>query len=88
MNAIGYMRLSIRDQSHNSLEYQEESIRDYCRKNGIALSALFKITGKAVIPLTGRTTKRWKLLSKSTKGRTSILSSWTTTALAVTFLKP
>jgi site-specific DNA recombinase len=47
MNAIGYMRLSIRDQSRYSLEYQEESIRDYCRKNGIELSALFKDNGES-----------------------------------------
>ncbi len=47
MNAIGYIRLSVRDQSRYSLEYQEESIRDYCRKNGITLSALFKDNGES-----------------------------------------
>lgn len=47
MNAIGYMRLSVRDQSRYSLEYQEESIREYCRKNSIVLSALFKDNGES-----------------------------------------
>ena len=47
MNAIGYIRLSVRDQSRYSLEYQEESIRDYCKKNGITLSALFKDNGES-----------------------------------------
>src|SRR4051794_33266448 len=47
MNAIGYMRLSIRDQSRYSLEYQEESIRDYCRRNNIELTALFKDNGES-----------------------------------------
>ncbi|HEY4198856.1 MAG TPA: recombinase family protein, partial [Mucilaginibacter sp.] len=41
------MRLSIRDQSRYSLEYQEESIRDYCRRNNIALTALFKDNGES-----------------------------------------
>ncbi|WP_426671984.1 recombinase family protein [Mucilaginibacter sp. McL0603] len=41
------MRLSIRDQSRYSLEYQEESIRDYCRRNNIELTALFKDNGES-----------------------------------------
>jgi len=41
MNAIGYLRLSVRDQSRYSLEYQEQAIRDYCHRNNIELTALF-----------------------------------------------
>lgn len=47
MNAIGYMRLSVRDQSRYSLEYQEESIREYCSKNNIELTGLFKDNGES-----------------------------------------
>ena len=47
MNAIGYVRLSVRDQSRYSLEYQEESIREYCTRNNIALTALFKDNGQS-----------------------------------------
>lgn len=47
MNAIGYMRLSVRDQSRYSLEYQEQSIRDYCTRNNLVLTALFKDNGES-----------------------------------------
>ncbi|MDB5124810.1 MAG: site-specific recombinase, invertase Pin [Mucilaginibacter sp.] len=47
MNAIGYIRLSVRDQSRYSLEYQEESIREYCNRNNIELTAVFKDNGQS-----------------------------------------
>src|SRR5437879_9168017 len=47
MKAICYMRLSVRDQSRYSLEYQEESIRDYCRINNLELTGLFKDNGES-----------------------------------------
>ncbi|HTE00847.1 MAG TPA: recombinase family protein [Mucilaginibacter sp.] len=47
MKAIGYMRLSVRDQSRYSLEYQEESIRDYCHRNNLELTGLFKDNGES-----------------------------------------
>ncbi|HVW97074.1 MAG TPA: recombinase family protein [Mucilaginibacter sp.] len=47
MNAIGYIRLSVRDQSRYSLEYQENSIRDYCARNAIELTAVFKDNGES-----------------------------------------
>lgn len=46
MNALGYMRLSIRDQSRYSLEYQEESIRDYCVRNSLQLTTIYKDNGQ------------------------------------------
>ena len=46
MNAIGYMRLSTKDQS-KSLEYQESTIRKYCRKNSLSLIDLFKDNGES-----------------------------------------
>jgi len=45
MNAIGYMRLSSKDQS-KSLEYQESSIREYCKKNKLNVTALFQDNGE------------------------------------------
>lgn len=45
MNAIGYLRLSTKDQS-KSLQYQESTIRDYCRRNELELKAVFKDNGE------------------------------------------
>src|SRR5579863_8303533 len=47
MNAVGYTRISTQDQSRYSLEYQEEAIRDYCHRNHIELTALFKDNGES-----------------------------------------
>lgn len=47
MNAIGYMRISVRDQSRYSLEYQERSIREYCSRNNLNLTELFKDNGES-----------------------------------------
>ena len=47
MNAIGYVRLSVRDQSRYSLEYQEQAIRDYCHRNTIVLSTVFTDNGES-----------------------------------------
>jgi site-specific DNA recombinase len=47
MNAIGYMRISVRDQSRYSLEYQERSIREYCSRNHLNLTELFKDNGES-----------------------------------------
>ena len=46
MNAIGYLRLSMRDQSRYSLEYQEESVREYCARNKMVLLTIFKDNGQ------------------------------------------
>lgn len=46
MNAIGYMRLSSKDQS-KSLEYQESSIKEYCRRNQLNVIGLFKDNGES-----------------------------------------
>ena len=47
MSAIGYVRLSIKDQSQYSLEYQEKAIRDYCIRNQVELLAVFMDNGKS-----------------------------------------
>jgi len=45
-NAIGYRRLSERDQSKYSLEYQEKAIGDYCTRNNLDLIGLYTDNGQ------------------------------------------
>lgn len=47
MNAVGYIRISTKDQSQYSLEYQEQNVRQYCERNGLTLAALFKDDGES-----------------------------------------
>lgn len=47
MNAIGYIRISKKDQSTHSLEYQEKSIRDYCYRNDLELGSMFLDDGES-----------------------------------------
>jgi site-specific DNA recombinase len=47
MNAIGYIRISKKDQSSHSLEYQEKSIREYCERNELVLGAMFLDDGES-----------------------------------------
>lgn len=44
--ALGYRRLSSRDQSNYSLEYQEKAINDYCQRNNLHLLELFTDNGE------------------------------------------
>ncbi|WP_118951610.1 recombinase family protein [Taibaiella helva] len=45
--AIGYRRISGKDQSKYSLAHQEEAIRNYCNQNGLLLSAIFTDNGES-----------------------------------------
>lgn len=47
MNALGYIRISIKDQSAYSLENQERNIREYCKKNNLNLLRIFKDDGES-----------------------------------------
>ncbi|HET6253002.1 MAG TPA: recombinase family protein [Puia sp.] len=47
MNAIGYIRISEKDQSTYSLPYQESRIRDYCVRNGLYLKEIFEDNGES-----------------------------------------
>lgn len=47
MDAIGYIRISKKDQSTHSLSYQERSIREYCDRNHLALGSLFIDDGES-----------------------------------------
>ena len=46
MDAIGYVRISRKDQSQHSLEYQEKSIREYCEKHDANLVSVFVDDGE------------------------------------------
>ena len=46
MNAIGYVRISKRDQSHYSLEFQEDRIKEYCERNKVNLVSIYKDDGE------------------------------------------
>lgn len=45
-DAISYVRISTKDQSQYSLEYQESAIRQYCKVNALNLIGLFKDNGE------------------------------------------
>ena len=47
MNALGYIRISTKDQSHFSLEYQERHVRAYCETNNLTLLDLFTDDGES-----------------------------------------
>jgi DNA invertase Pin-like site-specific DNA recombinase len=53
MSAIGYIRLSIKDQSQYSLEYQEKSIRDYCARNPFEV-ANYNSAGNALLNIASK----------------------------------
>lgn len=44
--AVGYRRISAKDQSKYSLAYQEEAIKKYCIQNGLQLSSIFTDDGE------------------------------------------
>jgi len=46
MNAVGYLRLSTKDQS-KSLEYQEKIVREYCSRNKLNILKIFRDNGQS-----------------------------------------
>lgn len=46
MNAIGYTRISAKDQSTYSLPYQAQRIREYCAQNGLYLKGICEDNGE------------------------------------------
>jgi site-specific DNA recombinase len=47
MKAVGYVRISDADQSHNSIEDQHIRITEYCTRNNISLEKIFTERGKS-----------------------------------------
>jgi len=72
MNAIGYMRLSAKDQS-NSLEIQEQVITDYCKRNSIDLIGLYTDNGKTSYSFDRPDYKALELFIKKNKGKARYL---------------
>ncbi|HVM86858.1 MAG TPA: recombinase family protein [Puia sp.] len=46
MNAIGYLRISKKDQSMYSLDAQEDLIKNYCLRNNLNITAIFRDDGE------------------------------------------
>lgn len=46
MNAIGYVRISTKDQSKYSLDAQSDAIREYCSRNDLGLLNIFRDNGE------------------------------------------
>jgi site-specific DNA recombinase len=47
MNAVGYIRISVADQSRYSLDYQEKAVKDYCELHKLQLVNIFKDDGES-----------------------------------------
>src|ERR1700752_339032 len=45
MDAIGYIRISKKDQSVHSKDYQRKNIQEYCEYNHIVLGSIFEDDG-------------------------------------------
>jgi DNA invertase Pin-like site-specific DNA recombinase len=63
--AIGYVRISNKDQSNFSLDGQEKTIRDFAAKNGFDLVALFRDDGQSAKNFDR---PDWKALERFIKG--------------------
>ncbi len=72
MNAIGYMRLSTKDQS-KSLEYQESAIKEYCRRNNLNIIGLFKDNGESSYTFDRPDYRALELYLKNYKGQCKYL---------------
>nr|WP_068890438.1 recombinase family protein [Pedobacter panaciterrae] len=72
MDAIGYIRISKKDQSTHSLEYQEKNIKDYCDRNHILLGSLFVDDGESSYTFDRPDYKALETFIKNHKGKTRI----------------
>ena len=72
MKAIGYMRLSTKDQS-KSLEYQESTIRNYCERNNVELIELFKDNGESSYTFDRPDYRALEMFLKKYKGKCDYL---------------
>jgi DNA invertase Pin-like site-specific DNA recombinase len=72
MDAIGYIRISKKDQSTHSLEYQEKNIRDYTDRNQITLGPLFIDDGESSYTFDRPDYKALETFIKNQKGKSKI----------------
>lgn len=68
-DAIGYCRISVADQSNNSLNDQAIVITDYCKANNLTLTKIFTDNGKSAFTFDR---PEWKHLEKYIKENKSI----------------
>ena len=73
MDAIGYMRLSNRDQSKESLEYQERNIKFYCERYHLNLIGLYTDNGQSSMSFDRPNYKELEAYLKKHKGRVKYL---------------
>lgn len=69
MNAIGYIRISVKDQSVYSLDAQERSIRTYCTQHSLSLLNVFKDDGESSYTFDR---PDWKALEKFIRANKSV----------------
>lgn len=72
-NAIGYRRLSDKDQSKYSLEYQDRAIRDYCTHNNLNLINMYTDNGECSDTFDRANYKELENFIKKNKGEASYL---------------
>lgn len=72
MNAVGYLRLSSKDQS-KSLEYQESIIRDYCKRNKLKILEIFTDNGEGSYTFKRRSYIELEKFIKKHKGKCQYL---------------
>lgn len=72
-NAIGYRRLSDKDQSKYSLAYQDKAIRDYCTYNDLNLIAMYTDNGECSDTFDRANYKALETFIKKNKGQASYL---------------
>ncbi|MCR8560468.1 recombinase family protein [Mucilaginibacter sp. BJC16-A38] len=76
MNAIGYIRISKRDQSNYSLEFQEDRIREYCTRNKVDLVAIYKDDGECSYSFDRPDYLALEAFIKAHKGKVQYLIIW------------
>lgn len=69
MNAIGYIRISVKDQSVYSLDSQESHIRSYCKQHELSLINVFKDDGESSYTFDR---PDWKALEKFIRANKSV----------------
>lgn len=66
--AVGYCRISDKDQSANSLPDQEIQIREYCQRNGLTLDKVFIENGRSAFTFDRKEWKKLEIYLKENKG--------------------
>ncbi len=87
MNAFGYMRLSSKHQS-KSLEYQESTIREYCKRNKLNVLGMFKDNGESSYTFDRPDYLALESYLRTCKRQCQYLTYWIMIGLVETYPKP